>query len=551
MPSVTAPKKFEALEPLGYQIQGLVGQGGFGSVFMAMHKPSGETRAVKAVCTEDCNRAEIDHEILVMRKMKAAPNIVKLFDVAEDQSFIFICMEACLGGHLLARLWEHAAQMTEHHAARAVRDVLSGLASLHEAHIAHRDVKPQNLIYATASPDSPLKLIDFGMAVDLGSPKGTVLEFAGSIRFMSPSIVTDTPYGLECDLWAVGVTAFLLLSGSYPFNGSTVDEVADLIAAGAFDFGAPEWSYVSAEGKDFVSRLLRDKVLDEADELVARASKKPPPRRPPAFSSAKEALRHPWIVHRGPPGTGLLDASVRDALHAIHERNLLDTAVSNFVSGRLRQQDLNVLIKEFDRLDRDKSGTVSLAEYLQGVASLEVTLDELKEQFKTHDLNRDQELSRAEFITACVDHTHLPDADATLRAAFDKLAESVGAQRRITAKSLAYHLSHDLYSQTDGAPPLDGDTEESIKQRARKAVADADINHDGSVDYDEFHAWSQRARSRKTLKGSIKDGKKSKLPAPIKPRPGPGNLTLTLGQKKKAHGGIMASLKGLVRGRKK
>lgn len=517
-----SPSKFTPLEPCGYRVRSVIGQGGFGTVFLADHVPTRSFRAVKSIYKGDVRRLELENEIELQRRAGAASsaNVAKIFDVVEDPSFVFICLEACMGGHLLYRLSKHE-RFTERHAACAVADVLGVLDALHGLGIAHRDVKPQNLMYVDSRPDAPLKLIDFGMAVDLQRTGGKVAQFAGTIRFMAPSVIREMPYGAEVDLWALGVTAFLLLSGEYPFNGATVDEVAHDVLHRPLAMSGRAWRTVSDDAKDFIQRLLRDDALDLFARARARA-------HAPRLRTAAQALAHPWVQGRGPRSAGLLDDEVRTALRAAHRRNLLDTAISNLVAARLRGEDLGVLLEQFDLLDVNGDGYVTLDEYLQGVASLEVTVPELRAQFEKFDLNSDRRLSRAEFAAACTDRNKLAGAD--LPATFDFLAtagapadapaaapagapersqpsasaeismaeryvrhrssgteversERDASTRRITAESLAASLLRMGSSETS-----------ELIASAQAAVDEADLDGDGAISYEEYCAWVQRSR---------------------------------------------------------
>jgi len=514
------PTKFTPLDSRGYRVRSLIGQGGFGSVFLADHGPTREFRAVKATYKGDLRRSDLENEIELHRRAGEASttNVVQLFEVVEDPSFVFMCLEACMGGHLLYRLSKHT-QFTERHAACAVADVLGVLEALHEMEIAHRDLKPQNLMYAHSRPDAPLKLIDFGMAVDLHRVGGKVSQFAGTIRFMAPSVIREMPYGVECDLWALGVTTFLLLSGEYPFNGTTVDEVAADVLHGTLRLSGGAWDTVSDDAKDFIQRLLRDDALDVFVRARARA-------RAPRLRTATQALAHPWIVNRGPRSAGLLDDRVRARLHAAHRRNLLDTAISNLAAARLRADDLRVLLDQFDLLDVNGDGYVTLDEYLQGVASLEVTLPELRAQFAKFDLNCDQRLSRAEFAAACMDRNKLSDAD--LPSTFDFLAvdDAAAAPAEESASGDAPQSGQGPGSASSshrpgarGARPREGafkhitpqslaesllrmgssETAEGLSMAATAAIAEADKDNDGALSYDEYCAWVRRARELEPL----------------------------------------------------
>lgn len=82
-------------------------------------------------------------------------------------------------------------------------------------------------------------------------------------------------YGKECDVWSVGVMAYIILSGIPPFNGSSDADIMAAIKKGVFNFNAPVWKNISQLAKDFITSLL---TFDVA-------------KRP----SAEQALKHKWI----------------------------------------------------------------------------------------------------------------------------------------------------------------------------------------------------------------------------------------------------------------
>lgn len=321
---------------------------------------------------------------------------------------------------------------------------------------------------------------------------------------MSPSCVCEKPYGRDCDLWSVGVVTYLLLCGRYPFNGETLEQVADKIVSGVISMDAEEWKTVSPEAKEFVRMLLVDPWLDrrrvmQAEKAAAELPKKagkfgrrssssmPKPARVQPrvrFASAAEALQHPWIKNGGPKGAGLLATSVRDSLYDLHRRNLVDTAVANMLANRMRKKDLDVLGNQFDLLDMNGDGHVSLDEYVQSMSSLHVTVDDLKRQFDSHDLNKDNKISKTEFLTACVSTNKAADAD--MRELFDALAVGNDGKKAITPQSLATAAS-----TTDGT---------ASAADASKSVAEADLDGDGVLSYDEFLAWVGHANNRHSSK---------------------------------------------------
>lgn len=123
-------------------------------------------------------------------------------------------------------------------------------------------------------PNSPIKIIDFGVAT-LHKPGDPPLNaFAGSMRTVAPEVIKRS-YDNQCDMWSVGVVTFFLLTQQMPFNGGTNQEIFQKICSGQFFF--PRWTEqgLSEEAKDFIDDLL---VLDPRERMTSR-----------------EALAHPWI----------------------------------------------------------------------------------------------------------------------------------------------------------------------------------------------------------------------------------------------------------------
>lgn len=121
--------------------------------------------------------------------------------------------------------------------------------------------------------DLTLKIADFGFAVidNNNDTKGQ----AGSLLYMAPEIIHRTTYGKAVDLWSIGVITFVLLGGYPPFQDNDMKRMVMQICAGNYEFHNQFWSNISAEAKDFISKLL---IVD--------------PRR---RMTTAEAINHSWL----------------------------------------------------------------------------------------------------------------------------------------------------------------------------------------------------------------------------------------------------------------
>ncbi|KAL6784975.1 hypothetical protein ACKKBG_A01905 [Auxenochlorella protothecoides x Auxenochlorella symbiontica] len=281
------PKNFDSLFELGATL----GKGGFGLVRVATEKATGQEYACKSVCkrlnipnlSAAKQAAHIDNikrEIAILKRLRGTLSVVVFKGAYEDDEDIHILMELCRGGELEHELGRRP--YSEKLVAGYMRSVLYTLAQCHSLHILHRDIKPGNFMLLTTEIDSPLKAIDFGLAVfyDPAKLPRTDLGLEGTTWFMAPETLSSDVYPAS-DVWAAGVMAYQLLSGVLPFNDRRNPNSPSLsliwrsILTDTPSFTTSAWSEVSEEGKDFVRKLL------EKDHK----------KRP----SAKDMLGHAWL----------------------------------------------------------------------------------------------------------------------------------------------------------------------------------------------------------------------------------------------------------------
>ena len=113
-------------------------------------------------------------------------------------------MELLRGGELLDRLIDGPGALAEPDAARVMAQLLRALGALHESGVIHRDVKPENLLFKTPSPDSGVVLTDFGLSLVVGQPD-LIPEAAGTFGYAAPEVLEDRHYTPACDVWSAGV----------------------------------------------------------------------------------------------------------------------------------------------------------------------------------------------------------------------------------------------------------------------------------------------------------------------------------------------------------
>ncbi|KAJ3308484.1 hypothetical protein HDU93_005692, partial [Gonapodya sp. JEL0774] len=138
-------------------------------------------------------------------------------------------------------------------------------------------------LFKTPDPNSPLTIIDFGIAKTLESDRGVLKTVCGSPGYTAPEILLHIPYEKPVDIYAIGVIAYTLLCGYGPyFDAVDVPDICNRVVRGEFQFESPYWDPVSHLARDFVVKCM---ALN-------------PAHRP----TAHELLRHEWLVKYCPFG---------------------------------------------------------------------------------------------------------------------------------------------------------------------------------------------------------------------------------------------------------
>eukprot|EP01097_Dermamoeba_algensis_P002647 TRINITY_DN2047_c0_g1_i1.p1 TRINITY_DN2047_c0_g1~~TRINITY_DN2047_c0_g1_i1.p1 ORF type:complete len:362 (-),score=66.70 TRINITY_DN2047_c0_g1_i1:76-1161(-) len=250
-----------------------IGRGGFSVVYEATDKTTGQKYAIKHIKKETMAEAEdlqlLKREIRIMKKV-SHPNILKLYEVYEEDDDFYLVMELVKGKELFDRIVERG-QYSERDASAIIRQLLSAIAYLHSLGIAHRDLKPENLL-SYGDPET-VKLVDFGFSKNFGEEK--MVTSVGSPGYVAPEILTNESYDMAVDMWSVGVIIYVLLCGFPPFYADSPPDLFKKILAVEYDFDDPAWDYVSDAAKDLIRHLL---VKDPKKRLTA-----------------DECLSDPWV----------------------------------------------------------------------------------------------------------------------------------------------------------------------------------------------------------------------------------------------------------------
>jgi calcium-dependent protein kinase len=167
-----------------YAVTGTLGKGSFGRVYKVKHKLTNDFRAVKVLSKDnlsEATREKFVYEVEVLRSLDH-PNILKVFEVYEDDKQFSIVTELCVGGELFDRIVS-VHRFSEKLAAEYMYQIMSAILTCHEKGIVHRDLKPENILFVNESESSPLKIIDFGTSRRLEA-RSTLSSLTGTVNYI-------------------------------------------------------------------------------------------------------------------------------------------------------------------------------------------------------------------------------------------------------------------------------------------------------------------------------------------------------------------------------
>lgn len=197
-----------------YRLGELRGSGGMGRVYDARDLLAGQRVAVKVFTAPGGVRGRDAYQRFVREALSTGkldhPHIVRLLDFNEDMGFMVL--EYMEGGTLAERLRPRLPLSTTRSIAL---QVLDGLAAAHQRGIVHRDLKPSNIFFTAVGA---AKLGDFGVAHLQDSGQTQTGAFIGTLAYMSPEQILGEPVSFATDIYALGVTLFLMLTGRLPFE---------------------------------------------------------------------------------------------------------------------------------------------------------------------------------------------------------------------------------------------------------------------------------------------------------------------------------------------
>ena len=276
--------KSDSWENVQWMQGALIGQGSFGSVFLALHAVTGELMAVKQVEMPSNTNTVLDkkkenmlaalkREIDLLRDLQH-DNIVQYLGSNSDDEHFNIFLEYVPGGSVAAMLQSYGS-LQEPLIRNFVRQILNGLSYLHGRDIIHRDIKGANVL---VDNKGNIKISDFGIskrveASALLQPQkngGHIHRpsLQGSVFWMAPEVVKQTSYTRKADIWSLGCLIVEMFTGTHPFPNCSQLQAIFQIGNSSAKPNIPESA--SMEGKDFLGHTFEidHEKRPSADELL-------------------------------------------------------------------------------------------------------------------------------------------------------------------------------------------------------------------------------------------------------------------------------------------
>ncbi len=260
-----------------YELQDMIGEGGFGAVYRAHQQIIGREVAIKIILPQYANRPEFIRRFETEAQLVARlehPHIVPLYDYWREPSGAYLVMRWLRGGSI-QDLVEQTGQLNVKFIGQVLNHVCEALTVAHRQGVIHRDLKPENILL---DEDHNAYLSDFGIAKDIGSSNNITQPNAilGSPSYLSPEQIRGETISPQSDIYSLGIVLYEMLTGDRPFvdnNPATLmykhlsEPLPDITLADIDLPGALNTVLQRATAKDPTDRF--ENVIDFAREYRA------------------------------------------------------------------------------------------------------------------------------------------------------------------------------------------------------------------------------------------------------------------------------------------
>ncbi|RNA10236.1 serine threonine- kinase 33-like [Brachionus plicatilis] len=319
-----------------YELGQKLGQGSFGVVYEIRNKETDEKFAIKIITKEKTGKTAIsfENEVNIMKSV-THKNLIKLEEVFETKKKLYLITELCEAGEL-AKWLKKQKPIKEDHARIIMRQIVEAISYLHKNDIVHRDLKLENILIKEFDADSEnflIKITDFGLSSQRDSvgTESMFEDYCGTPLYMAPEIIDNNPYSQLCDVWALGIIMFFILTSHSPFSAENESKLREQIRNAEINTSLSSYIYLSPEAKDCLSRMIK---VNPAHRITS-----------------SELFSHAWFMNKK---LNEMESS----------KNVLE------LMKEFREEQENLSLREHEKLNGDKAGVESVVENKQAVKNL-------------------------------------------------------------------------------------------------------------------------------------------------------------------------------------
>ena len=316
-----------------------LGSGSFGRVYLVSHNESKKLFALKVIDKRKLmvsyGKLDIIYNEINIHSKLSHENIIKLYNVHEDNENINIIMEYAENGNLFELISKEKNGLEESKAFDYFIQVVNAVYYLHNNNIIHRDIKPENILIGN---DNKIKLCDFGWAKELTLENRST--FCGTVEYMAPEIVGSENYDYSVDIWSLGILLYELLFGHSPFKANTTKNVILNIKTHELTYDDKN-KKISNSCKDLIQKLL-----------VSNPQKR---------LKIKDILEHPFVKkhskkfsYKKKMSTVIDEDQVKSNINKNINDNNIDSDLDNKIAGRIKRSNTRYI--------SSKNGTKLLSE---------------------------------------------------------------------------------------------------------------------------------------------------------------------------------------------
>lgn len=349
----------------------------------------GSTQIVKLIPTKPEERTENTKEFRLCKEMDH-PYISNVYELFTSSDKIEITSEYCQGGEFINLLV--SKKLTDFQAAKYIYQIALALNYLHSLNIAHRDIKPQNIMFTTSLPNSSIKLIDFDLCGK--SRYENFHDRVGTLPFVAPEVLEGN-FDYKCDIWSLGIIVYMMLrkiyvDKTYPFESKTSHELYNKIL------------HYSPDKLKIAKYTLNENAKDILLKMLTRS--------PEERLTAAQVLSHPWLKQAVPPFPDLNSLrDIRAKLNKYKSASSFQKLIFYYATTQILSYETTKKASElFISIDRDIDSKITAGDLKLCMSNIELgDVTFCSSLLKSCSFGMKKYLTYSEFITAVLDWSEI------------------------------------------------------------------------------------------------------------------------------------------------